>query len=450
MVKTGKILFVDPFSWSVTNYRWVNHEWLYDPFHYLFFNAFSFIGMSVAGALLSVTWFYLGIKRYKISFVEKGILALYFSNMISGVVWQGLRIQMIGTLFIAILIYLIPNIQRADRKTLIFLPFMFMLCANIHGYFILGLCIFALIILAQVVIEFKTMKKSTEGMLFISKQILLMSICFVVCFLATMVNPFTYHVYLEGLRHLHNPLLKYILEWIPFDMFSSFSFIFFSYTIFIIGMFIKRRRITDLPYFFIFLFMGYYALTARRYVSVYAVATLPMVALFLQDLNLRLDKYKVSAFIFLICCVIGLEIGLFRRIPNNHLFTYTFNDYCNFGSGCSEEMVSYLKKNPPKGRGFNFYDWGGYLIGRGFPAKLFIDGRMHLWKDKNGYEPFSAYQKMYYDNDYELFNKYNFDWLIIGKASPLFERLSSTKELGMWDAVFESDNGVYLIRVKTK
>lgn len=450
-IKNGKILFMDPFSSSIDGFRWVNHEWLYDPFHYLFFNTFSFIGMSVAGALLSVSWFYLGVKRYKISFIEKAILALFFSNMISGVVWQGLRIQMIGTLFIAVIIYLIPNIQRADRKTLFLLPVLFLLCANIHGYFILGLCIFGIVVFSQILIELKKGNKDHAGRLFISKNLLYAVLCIVVCFLVTLINPFTYEIYLEGLRHLHNPLLKYILEWIPFDIFSTFSLIFFTYTFFIIGMFIKRRRISDLPYLLIFLFMLYYALTARRYVSVYAVATLPIVAMFLESFHLKLDRYKTSTFLFLICCVIGLEIGIFRRIPGNHLLTYTFTDYCNFGSGCSEEMVAYLKKHPPKGKGFNFYDWGGYLIGRGIPAKLFIDGRMHLWTDpKTGFKPFEAYQSMYYDGNYDLFNKYNFDWLIIGKTSLLFEKLSTTKELGIWEAVFESDNGVYLVRIKTK
>jgi len=115
-IKNGKIMLSDQYSWTMSGYVWSNHEWLYQPFHYVFFNTFSFLGMSIAGALLSLSWFYLGIKRYNLSYWQKAVLGFVFLNMIGGVVWQGLRVQMVGTLFIAVFVYLIPNIRIGDKK----------------------------------------------------------------------------------------------------------------------------------------------------------------------------------------------------------------------------------------------------------------------------------------------------------------------------------------------
>lgn len=445
LVKNGKIMLSDQYSWTMSGYVWSNHEWLYQPFHYVFFSTFSFLGMSIAGAALTVFWFYIGIKRFNLSYWQKGVLALIFSNMVGGVVWQGLRVQMVGTTFLAILVYNIPNIIKGDKKVLLLLPLMFLFWANIHGYFILGLCIFGIVLFAQTLIELKHLS-SKNGKHFIPKPLLLGYASLFVSFLATFINPFTYHVYLEGLRHLKNPLLPYILEWIPFSWNSSFALLIVFYSLFVLGMCAKRRKLSDLPYIIIFLFMLYYALTARRYVATFAVVTLPVAAYYFQRIPLKFEKYKATAFIFILACLIGFQIGIFRRIPNYHLLNYTFQDYCDFGSGCSENLVAYLKENPPKGRGLNFYDWGGYLIGRGVPTKLFVDGRMHLWRNPDGYEPFLAYQKMYYDGDYELFKQYDFDWLIISTNSTLFNKLNETQELGLWTLEYGDGLNAYLVR----
>lgn len=445
----GKMLVANKYTWTMPGYQWVNHEWLYDPLEYLVFSAFSFVGMSIAGASVALSWFYLGVRKYKLSYWQKGILALFFANLISGVVWQGLRSQMLGTLFLSIFMYFVPNILKGDRKTLIFLPFLFLLWANFHGYFLIGLCLFGLVLLGQFITIFVESRLAHAKRFFVPKSLLFGGVCLFACFLATFINPFTYQIYLEGLRHLYNPLLPYILEWVPFQLVSSFSIIFFLYTIFIIAVFGIRRKIKDIPYILVFIFMLYYSLSARRYVSPYVAVTIPMVAFLLKSIPLHLEKYKATTFLFLLACVIGLQIGIFKRIPNFHLLNYTFNDYCFFGSGCSEKLVGYLKEHPPKGYGLNFYDWGGYLIGRGVPAKLFIDGRMHLWKnEKTGFLPFMSYQAMYYDGDYALFNKENFDWLIVHTDSPIYQKIKNTKDVGLWNLKFQDGSNVYLERVR--
>lgn len=443
--KHGSIYLSDTFSWTMKGYVWVNHEWLYDPLHYLIFKNFSFLGMSVAGALVSIVWFYLGIKRYKLTYWKKAILALFFANLVQGVIWQGLRSQMIGILFLSVLIYYMPEIISGRKRILFALPVFFLVFANFHGYFVLGLAIAALMILGTFISDLSVIKNSAKG-LFIPKNLVFASVALFASVIATIVNPFYYYVYIEAVKHASSPLLKYITEWTPAQLNSVFFVIFVSYTAFLVFGFVKRRTIRDLPWIFVSLFLLYLALGARRYIAPYMVLTLPMAALFLSSIPLKLEKYRATTFVFLLAIIIGLEIGFFRRIPSNHLLNYTFEDYCNFGSKCSEGLTAYLKKNPPRGRGFNFYDWGGYLIGRNVPVKLFIDGRMHLWEASNGFQPFLSYEKMFYEKDYVTFNKYNFDFLIIPKDSLIVAKMSHDSEIGRWKAEYYDDTAVYLVR----
>jgi hypothetical protein len=44
--------------------------------------------------------------------------------------------------------------------------------------------------------------------------------------------------------------------------------------------------------------------------------------------------------------------------------------------------VEFLQSHPPRGRIFNHYDWGGYLIWSVYPStRVFIDGRADLYGD---------------------------------------------------------------------
>ena len=65
--------------------------------------------------------------------------------------------------------------------------------------------------------------------------------------------------------------------------------------------------------------------------------------------------------------VFGMAV-FFRWPAYQALWRDPAQAYSTWGNYCSPDLVRFLIKHPPEGRGFNFYDWGGYLIGSGVPT----------------------------------------------------------------------------------
>ncbi len=324
---------------------------------------------------------------------------------------------------------------------------LFLLWANLHGSFVFGLVVLGLFAFSCIIGQSKNTKKAFDVK--ITQRFLVFSALFFVSVAASLLNPWTYQVYLEALRHSSSPLLKYILEWDPAQINSSFFLIFLVYTVIFCTVMSIRRKITDLPFLLSFIASSYLALSARRYMALFIIVNIPFLAYSFQSFKFDLNRFKATSYILFIVIAVAYEIVFFRALPSYHLYklwNYSITDYCELGSGCSEKMTQYLIHNPPKGRGFNFYDIGGYLIGRGVPAKLFIDGRMHLWENPDHYQVFLEYQKMYYEGDFNRFNKYHFDWILVQKDSIPFQVIRKTNKLGKWKVMFQDGNLVYAVR----
>lgn len=71
---------------------------------------------------------------------------------------------------------------------------------------------------------------------------------------------------------------------------------------------------------------------------------------------------------------------------------------------------------------------------------------MHLWKDKSGFEPFYAYQQMMYEGNWDMFNSYGFDWVLIPPGSNLAAKIRENKNLGKWQEVYRDQKMDYFVR----
>ena len=456
LLQHGRVLIADIYTWSMSGYRWVNHEWLYDPLLYLLFRAGGFFALSLAGAVVAVVIFWLTVAPSGLSYWPLAILAFFYHHLTFGVYWQGLRPQMIGILFIVLLLNLLTRWSRGrpeDRTRPLarilydycLFPFFFVLWANLHGTFAIGIVIFTIFVALQYIPY--TRQVGT------TRQLHTLSISYACSVGATLINPFGYHVYLEALRHAHHPLLKYILEWVPVQFPSDFYVLFLSYTLIVTALFLFRRKRQDIFALLVFVMFFYLALGARRYMAVYVAGTLPYAALALASVRIHIERTRLASSCFVLMSVVCAVVLVFQKLPEARIYkllAYNFEDYCDLGPRCSEGMTGYLKEHPPVGKGFNYYDWGGYLIGREVPAKLFIDGRMHLWSSPEGYQPFWDYRRMYYEGDISLFNQYAFDWFLIGADSYLLQKLvrSRASEIGTWTVKYEDSRAVYAVRDK--
>ncbi len=280
----GRVLRHDIFSWTMAGYEWVNHSWLFDPLLYLLYTRFSFIGLSIAGALASVLTFYLCVHRAHLAYWQTAVLAVFFYKLTWDIMLQGLRTQVVGLLLLALLVDLLAR-ERAGRNwPLWVLPGVFCLWANLHGSFLLGLVVFgAYLAWDPVIAQVRGRKLPRRWYLFAGS--------FLASIAATLANPFTYGVYLEAQRHFGNPHLAYVVEWMPPNFSEFLGMVFLAYTLVVAYGFFVRKTLADVPDILIALGTLYLGATVRRHVAVFVVLTLPIAASAIIRFPAQLDAY---------------------------------------------------------------------------------------------------------------------------------------------------------------
>jgi len=385
-------------------------------------NAVGFLGLSVLGGVAAFLTFYLISKPFKLAYWKVAGLGFFFVQLSEAGIREGLRSQVIANLLLAVHLWILIK-ARQNRKALIPLPFLFLIWANFHGTVILGLGVMTIFFASYYLIDKKNLVfYLTIGLATTS---------------ATLINPFGYNIYIEAFKHFTSEDLEYVLEWQPIGLDCPYchQVTFYFYAGLLAYAFIAKKSIHTLPYIILSVALFYPTINARRYLPIFAVVTLPALGIWLEDLKLDLEKFKLTPYLTVIVLMAGTMYNLLARYVDYGLYTYSESKYCYHASGCSPAMADYLIKHPLKGKGFNFYDWGGYYIGKGIPEKLFIDGRMHLWS-QNGYSPFVDFIAMYYFQYDDLFRRYAFDWVLLPLNSDIGREIYHSDDLGKWKIEF--------------
>jgi hypothetical protein len=187
------------------------------------------------------------------------------------------------------------------------------------------------------------------------------------------------------------------------------------------------------------------AASSRRHVAVFVVLTFPVVASVINNLRFRVaGAVRTTAVAALMIAIFG-NVVWERRADYYNLLHSSMQTYCTYGPQCSEGLTEFLLQHPPVGRGFTFYDWGGHLIGRGVQAKLYIDGRMHLW-ERSDFQPMADYRAIYVLND--------IDWILVPRNSGFVKDLvaavspAGVRESDQWIVLYQDDRVFYAVRRK--
>lgn len=432
----GEFLVRDVYSWTLAGYAWINHSWLFDPILYTIFNNIGYLGLSVVSALIALLCFHLITRDWELKYWQLGVCAFFFGKIVETGIREGLRSQVVAFLPLACLMYLLRK-GRNNPKIFSFIPPLFLIWANLHGSFAFGVLILG-VFFASYFFEFKEYR-------------IRLIVVGLTTLLATLLNPFTYHSYLEVIRHTSSPYLQNVFEWLPIyaNCVDCHVPVFSIYLLILIAAVVIKPQKKEIPYFLIILFLTYQTISERRYLPLFLLTTMPLFISFMTRLKynfLDLDTYKITPYLTAVAIIITIQFNLFNRLPSFNYYHYKEVDYCREASQCSVSAVNYFKSNPPVGNGLNFYDWGGYLIGKGFPTKLFIDGRMHLWHVKD-YSAFGDYIKMYYHQDKELFTEYDFSWVLAEPGSGVAKMIEGG-EVGSWRLAYYDEFTRYYVRIK--
>ncbi len=289
--------------------------------------------------------------------------------------YKGDRPNQMTFLFLALFLFLLDALRKGEKKGYL-LPAVYVLWANVHGGFILGGAIAALVIAAELSrpIFFK-------GHVLNKKLILLMALTCIAGFLNPNGYRLLYSMFFEvsqtqtaSIGESKGPLFfisagNYLYVWIQgISFFFTLAYLFSRLYLRFTG---KRDSLRlALDEIIILLFLCAISFTAIRYIPLFVIALIPMASpLFsgrFQELVLRLSRYFIPELFIVAAAIWTISTAYNDTIFKNAAVSSYYPD----------DAVRFIKEKGMKGHFFNYYDWGGYLIWQFYPDKfVFIDGR---------------------------------------------------------------------------
>ncbi len=419
LILTKGIPATDPFSYTMPSYPVVDHEWLSDVLLVKLYSVVGYAGLGViftviATAALLLQWQIVRAHR-RFAFIPflLAIVTLYS--------FFGIRPQVISWFFFSLILVVTADLEKF-RNWRMLLPFMFLLWANLHGGFPIGLVIFLLAYLYWIF----------KGKFSIFGSILL----FLASVGSTFITPYGMGTWREVWMTMSDGIVRWtIAEWHP--SFFNVSFPFWTFVVLSVLLIVRYRRkftFLDVSLFFILLFL---ALSSLRHIPLWILAALPLTTQGLVFLSQEAAGVKYGKERFLKAFKVFSVIVCILLLPDVLSFITSLQakeDYY------PQKAVVYLHSHRPHGQIFSSYNWGGFLIWQLPEKKVFVDGRMPSWR----WNAHIAGESDYAFNDYRKLiggklsftlttKKYNISMLLLPneiyeKQSPFIEQIEDFED----------------------
>ncbi|MEM7118073.1 MAG: hypothetical protein AAF614_36925 [Chloroflexota bacterium] len=386
-LRTGELILTqgiprhDVFSFTVSHHAWITHEWLSQLLMWTVYAAAGFPGLIISFALivLAISGL-LYLASDKRPFLP-AFLTLW-AAIASAIVW-GARPQMFNLLFGASFIFILEWVRRGKShpRWLWALVPLTAVWANLHSGYLFGV-VLATTFLAGEAGQRWWQPQRTD--LLTWSQLKQLAIVVVLSFLAAVANPsgialwwypfetLGSHAMQTYIQEWHAPILAGI-EFLPFFLLVAAGIVSFA-----IGLWRKRFS----PFWSDMLLFGGTAVasfTSRRHIPLFAIVAVPILVRWLAPYWPTIETIEAPTkgwlrLNTLLCLLIGfLVIG------------WTTSKIANNNGAIAQQYpvaaVTFLEEHGfARERGYNNYNWGGYLIWRGHP--VFVDGRADVYGDQ--------------------------------------------------------------------
>jgi hypothetical protein len=378
MLDHHRVLDHDVFSYTVSGRRWATPEWGYDvllaqsvrsvgPVAFWLLSAglatATVIAVAVRSRLVGAGWTWTGLLC-----VEAGAAITLFLDD---------RPQMLSYLFLALLLLLL-TLARRRRGWLWPIPVLFVLWANLHGSFPLGLAILLLEVVAATV-RVRLGRVSVRAPLARGPVVA----TFVASGLATLVNPFGPAVYSSALGVTFNQDVRRLIgEWQSPDFHDPAMLAVLVLPVVVTVAYLAFSA-RDVPALELALaaFLLVSSLEAVRFVPYFAIAWCALAA---SCPPIEEERLRPSLVVWPLVAVLGVS---FLHGP--------FYPAAQPAPSVPVRAVAYLEHHP--GRIFSTYLWNDYLDWVGRP--VFVDGRTELYTDNGVLSEYLAIDGLSADPD---------------------------------------------------
>lgn len=336
----NNINYHDTYSYAAPGFLWINHSWLSDI---LYASVFRIGGYTLLAIVFAAIWsvaLVLASKKYLIIPTIIAAIALLPYADIRPMAWT-----------VLLLVLLLRIVQGKPSYKIWFVPLLFLVWANLHGGFLVGLIVLTFW-------QFTTKTKLpwwTIGL----------------CWLAPLLNPYGLGLYALTIRTITNSAThRHIGEWRWLFLPTTT----WLYMIAWVGSYIffdrhKLKNLLSIPWLLLVT-----ALSGYRNGPLFVVGGLEAFENYYLKLIARFKTFKMpTPEMFLVGTFVVLFGAVYASVAYQQIFPITQRD-----SRFPIQSVNYLQDHPCSSNIFNSGDYGGYLEWKLPGKKTFIDGRMDV------------------------------------------------------------------------
>jgi hypothetical protein len=446
-LRTGEVIVQsgvpheDPFSFTVRGHRWITHEWLSEAVMWPVYRV---------GGLPALFLLFAAVATAAFGFVYRcsdgrpylaGAIALLGAT--AGAPSLGVRPQVFTVLLAAVFVHLLERFARGEigRRPLLLLPLLSVAWVNLHGGYLFGVALLLIYAAGEALDRRRGEDPTARG-----KSGFLVALA-AACLVSAVLNPNGTAIWTYPLHTLtSSPMQRNIAEW-QSPNFHSYAYWPFGAMLGLgaLGWALSPRRP---PARHLLLFFGLAAagLLSRRHIALFGVATVPVLA---HSLTSLLRGTRVRSLV-----EPGRRSPMAAKRGRLHwalacLAVSAFAIWAGVRVARSERSIAreypvgaveYLARNGiGRGRGYNAYQWGGYLIWRGVP--VFIDGRADVYGD----DFLGRYVKtMRLDPRWpDLLDQFGVDYVLVEPSKPLAAVLLESRD---WRSVYEDHVAEVFVR----
>ncbi len=404
----GHASFLDQYSWSMTGYPWVDHEWLTNIIMYVVQHYSGYFGLGLVFAALGLMVFGFTAKTGNLMARHLGLLETFSRQQLRllTLIWTliaavictpiiGTRPQVITLLGFAVCNYLLWQFFLGSRKQLWILPPLMLVWANLHGGFVieLGMFMLALLYLAVNLIRPGQDPFHPQDKAETLRQIKHLALVALISVAATLLNPNTYQIYTEAFRTSFDQFARgHINEWLSVNFQTMSGLLMGGFVLISLWLLVWLKKPLSLFHVFflpLFLYLGFSSIRHTPLLVLFLLpwlmtavyAMTPQVHLFLRtaDKFFKPNWHLLASTLFNLLIVLGC-----LALAGNQIWQFTDQTLHEQSlarqADYPVDAVNYLQAHPPAQNLFNEYGWGGYLTWYLPQTKVYIDGRMASWQ----------------------------------------------------------------------
>jgi len=397
MIQHHAVMTRDVFSYTITGHSWITPEWGYGLLLAETVRVVGPVGfwlLSAGMATLTVVTVAVLCRMHGAGWLWTGVLSIEVGAAVT--LFLDDRPQVVSYFLVAVLLVLLAA-GRRRRSVLVATPFLFVLWANLHGSFLLGLVILALEAVAAY-LPARMGRLSVDHPLVRRDALLLL----LASGLATLVNPFGFGVYRSALGVSSNAVVRQLIgEWQSPDFHDTTTMALIVVPLVLtLAYLLFSKGPVPTAELALTVFLLVATLDAVRFLPYLAIAWCALAA---RCSPLPRETLRPSVLVWPVLVLLGFAFLSGPVVPAGQP-----------SASVPVGAVDYLAAHP--GRVFSTYLWNDYLVYRGVPD--FIDGRTELFTGTPVFDQYLAVNGLTRDPDAVL-RRYGVEYVLWPTGSPL-------------------------------